>query len=79
MHRETNLHDRPRALIPAGGPRAQTRASGALCRRETEVKEGRMPKPKHEGSRRIWDRFGLDLAFEKLPSADEVNPWDEDR
>ena len=43
------------------------------------VKEGRMPKPKHEGSRRIWDRFGLDLAFEKLPSAEEVNPWDEDR
>ena len=43
------------------------------------VKDGRMPAPKRVDGRTIWDRFGLDLAFEELPSADEANPWDEDR
>ena len=42
------------------------------------VKDGRMPKPKRVDGRNIWDRFGLDAAFEDLPSEDGVNPWDED-
>ena len=45
---------------------------------DTMVKEGRMPKPKREGIRAIWDRFGLDAAFEDLPTETEPNPWDED-
>ncbi len=32
-----------------------------------------------EDGRKIWDRFGLDAAFDELPSEDEANPWDEDR
>ena len=44
---------------------------------DTMVKEGRMPKPKREGTRKIWDRFGLDAAFEDLPSEDSANEWDE--
>ena len=41
------------------------------------VEEGRMPRPKREGKRKIWDRFGLDLAFEDLPTDPKTNPWDE--
>ena len=43
------------------------------------VVDGRMPKPKRVDGRNIWDRFGLDLAFDELPTETEVNPWDEDR
>ena len=43
------------------------------------VKDGRMPPPKRVDSRIIWDRFGLDAAFEDLPSEDKTNPWDEGR
>jgi excisionase family DNA binding protein len=42
------------------------------------VKDGRMPKPKHIGARRIFDRHQLDAAFAALPSEGEpaaVNPW----
>ncbi len=43
------------------------------------VKDGRMPAPKRVDGRTIWDRFGLDTAFEDLPTKTEANPWDEDR
>ena len=43
------------------------------------VKDGRMPAPKRVDGRTIWDRFGLDLAFDDLPTETEANPWDEDR
>ncbi len=43
------------------------------------VKDGRMPAPKRVDGRTIWDRFGLDLAFDDLPTEIEANPWDEDR
>lgn len=33
------------------------------------VADGRMPKPKVAERRRIWDRGGLDRAFEALPDA----------
>jgi excisionase family DNA binding protein len=42
------------------------------------VKDGRMPKPKHIGARRIFDRHQLDAAFAALPSEGDpaaVNPW----
>ena len=40
------------------------------------VQDGLMPTPKHIGSRRVWDRFELDDAFDALPTNDNVNPWD---
>lgn len=47
------------------------------------VLAGQMPRPKRVGSRCIWDRMALDVAFDALPgdgSADEAqdapNPWD---
>jgi hypothetical protein len=44
------------------------------------VKDGRMPRPKQIGARRIFDRHALDAAFAALPSDGEpaaVNPWHE--
>jgi excisionase family DNA binding protein len=44
------------------------------------VKDGRMPRPKQIGARRIFDRHQLDAAFAALPSEGEpaaVNPWHE--
>ncbi len=42
------------------------------------VKDGRMPKPKHINSRRVWHRPALDAAFAALPDEGEKpadNPW----
>jgi len=44
------------------------------------VADGRMPQPKLLGSRTIWDRHQLDIAFEALPdreAKDSGNPWDQ--
>jgi predicted DNA-binding transcriptional regulator AlpA len=41
------------------------------------VISGRMPRPKCVGSRKVWDRAAVDLAFAALPDESEVNPWDE--
>jgi hypothetical protein len=43
------------------------------------VLAGEMPRPKHVGARRVWDRLALDLAFEALPGDDHPtagNEWD---
>lgn len=41
------------------------------------VREGRMPAAKHVGSRRIWDRWKLDAAFDELGEEEDArNPWD---
>lgn len=36
------------------------------------VQDGRMPKPKHIGKRRVWDRTRLDAAFAALPDGEEA-------
>jgi predicted DNA-binding transcriptional regulator AlpA len=45
------------------------------------VKEGRMPRPIPINSRRVWDRWELDAAFEALKdepqSPSGTNPWDD--
>jgi hypothetical protein len=51
------------------------------------VTEGRMPRPRLVGVRRIWDVEELDLAFKALPreggdsepafAAKDGNPWDD--
>lgn len=40
------------------------------------VKEGKMPKPKRVGSRTVWDRVALDIAFTDLPEVDSGNFFD---
>lgn len=42
------------------------------------IVEGKMPKAKQIGARRVWDVRRLDLAFDALPGDDDVtddNPW----
>ncbi len=41
------------------------------------VKDGRMPAPKRVDGRTIWDRFGLDVAFDDLPT-ETTEPGDDD-
>lgn len=43
------------------------------------VADGRMPGPKEIDRRKVWDRRGLDAAFDNLPSSDAENPWDRKR
>lgn len=43
------------------------------------IAEGKMPKAKQIGARRVWDVRRLDLAFDALPGDDDAataNPWD---
>jgi excisionase family DNA binding protein len=40
------------------------------------VSDGRMPRPKAIGGRRVWDVRALDLAFSALPSDGEMDAWD---
>jgi predicted DNA-binding transcriptional regulator AlpA len=40
------------------------------------IADGRMPKPRLIGRRKVWDRQALDSAFDALPAEPEVNPWD---
>ena len=71
-------------LPPSLAPRGLSRVQSAVyvgvgsTKFDEMVKDGRMPKPKRVDGRTIWDRVGLDAAFENLSSEVEVNPWDED-
>ncbi len=43
------------------------------------VKDGRMPQPHMAGSRVVWDRDEVSVAFKALPKKGETksgNPWD---
>jgi HK97 family phage major capsid protein len=40
------------------------------------VTDGRMPGPKRIGTRKIWDRLKVDLAFAALADDEQPNPWD---
>jgi len=42
------------------------------------VQDGRMPAPKKVDTRKLWDRYELDGAFENLPDDGAgKNAWDE--
>ena len=44
------------------------------------VSDGRMPAAKRIDGRKVWDRRGLDEAFECLPddgATRDANPWNE--
>ena len=45
---------------------------------EDMVRDGSMPKPRMIGTKRVWDRFELDEAFDALPRQEDRNEWDED-
>jgi hypothetical protein len=65
-----------RAHLPLPEPRGLNREQAANyisvspTKFDEMVDDGRMPKPKMVDSRRIWDRHGLDVAFDALPSVE---------
>lgn len=71
----------PPLLEPRGLSREQ--AAGyvgvGVSKFDEMVADGRMPGPKEIDRRKVWDRRGLDAAFDNLPSSDAVNPWDKKR
>lgn len=71
----------PPSLAPRGLSRVQSAAYVGVSPTTFDIMvgDGRMPKPKRVGTRTIWDRLGLDEAFEALSADGEgaANPWDE--
>ena len=45
---------------------------------DSMVRQREMPRPKRIGSRVVWDRIKLDLAFAAIPGNDDddTNPFD---
>jgi predicted DNA-binding transcriptional regulator AlpA len=46
---------------------------------DEKVEEGVLPKPLKIGRRKLWDKYDLDAAFDKLRDSVQnlgVNPWD---
>ena len=76
--------DRAAILPPSLAPRGLSRVQAAVyvgvgaSKFDVMVKDGRMPKPKRIDGRVVWDRQGLDVAFDALPDETETaaNPWD---
>lgn len=73
--RASIAHDVP---MPRGLRREQAAAYVGVSARKFDemVHDGRMPKPKIVDACRVWDRRGLDNAFDDLPSVEAANPWD---
>jgi hypothetical protein len=62
----------PRSLPPRGLSRVEAAAYVGVSPTTFDelVEAGTMPQPKTVLTRRIWDRQGLDLAFDALPVRD---------
>ena len=71
------------ALPPQLAPRGLCREAAAqyvgvsAAKFDQLVDAGDMPGPKTIGSRKVWDREALDVAFVALPDDDGINEWDE--
>lgn len=82
----------PLSLPPRGLNRIQAAAYVGISANffDQLVKERTMPAPRTVGSRRVWDRLELDVAFSRLPKLDGTtptvdhdgdgvaNPWDDE-
>lgn len=69
----------PLSLPPLGLCRATAAAFLGISTTTFDemVKDGRMPGAKRIGSRKVWDRRALEVAFAALPGDGDANPWDE--
>ena len=63
----------PEGTLPRGLSRRQAAAYVGVSPTtfNAMVADGRMPKPKQIGKRRVWDRHQLDAAFDALPDDNE--------
>lgn len=79
----TDVARSPMMQTPAKRGLSRTEAAGYIGIGTTlfdkMVEAGQMPRPKRIGVRNVWDRFEVDLAFDRL-STDGVdtdsNDWD---
>lgn len=71
------------ALPPSLPPRGLCREAAARyvgvspAKFDEMVFDRRMPQPKRIDSRKVWDCYALDLAFDALPGEALRNSWDE--
>jgi excisionase family DNA binding protein len=63
----------PEGTLPRGLSRREAAAYVGVSPTtfDAMVADGQMPKPKHIGTRRVWDRRRVDEAFDELPGDDE--------
>ena len=73
-------HALPPSLAPIGLCREEAAAYISVSPNTFDKMrlDGRMPAPRVIGTRRVWHRQELDLAFANLPrdGDDDPNPWD---
>jgi predicted DNA-binding transcriptional regulator AlpA len=70
----------PPALPPRGLSRLMAAAYVGISATKFDelVRDRRMPQPKRVDSRKLWDRYELDEAFNSLPDDNaESMAWDE--
>lgn len=74
---------RPNVMLPAARGLNRVEAAAYVGLSPTMfdkmVAEGKMPRAKQVGARRIWDVRRLDYAFDALPGDEDSgapNPWD---
>ena len=67
----------PEGTLPRGLSRRQVAAYVGVSPTtfDAMVGDGRMPKPKQIGKRRVWDRLRVDEAFDELPG--DIEPQDD--
>lgn len=65
----------PRSLPPIGLSRETAAAyiDVSPTKFDEMVRDGRMPKPKHIDSRRVWSRTAIEKKFAALPGDDDDN------
>lgn len=63
----------PQGTLPRGLSREEAAAYVGVSPTtfDAMIKSNAMPKPKHIGRRRVWDRRQIDLAFEALPDEND--------
>ncbi|MFN3643434.1 MAG: helix-turn-helix transcriptional regulator [Gemmobacter sp.] len=76
----------PMMQMPAKRGLSRTEAAGYIGIGTTLfdklVEAGQMPRPKRIGVRNVWDRFEVDLAFDRLSTDNpdcvdaDANDWD---
>jgi predicted DNA-binding transcriptional regulator AlpA len=77
----------PLMQMPAKRGLSRTEAAGYIGIGTTlfdkMVESGQMPRPKRIGVRSVWDRFEVDLAFDRLSNDNaetvdaDANEWDD--
>jgi excisionase family DNA binding protein len=73
MTRAERVAALPASLAPRGLNRVEASAYVGVSPTTFDrmVADGRMPRPKRVGERRVWDRTALDQSFAALPTEND--------